>query len=364
MSEPNDIETTLLKRSEELLQFAAENKTGLSAEVIADIEDAWNAQSQSNWNPQIATKFWAAYDKLCTHLRPVTLDTLHASQPSETRLSRLGLRSKRSSADRWAGWLQMLLLVVFLVSMFLSYISTTGEILLNDMNDSLKHADNTVETIRDLLAQRPSEIGVDTDFDKPALEAASRTWANKLRTQLIDLWTTADKLYENTDRISRLLHLGEYRLCKPDEYPSADTVCYYRGTIKQPPTLQDVLTNMDTFYNYFETRRVIAKRTDEAARRLAGIKAYFLPALLGMLGACTYVVRAISDQIKDFTFSPASPLRHGLRVMLGPIVGIVVVTFGGLTIEKLSAPAWAFVAGYAMEAVFAAIDSIAAKLRS
>ena len=241
MNQPNSIETGLLARCGELLQFAAENKTGLPGEIITDIESAWDAQSQSNWSPQIATKFWAAYDKLCSHLRPVTLDTLRASQPADTWLSRLGLKAKKSPSRRWARRFQILLLVVFATSMILAYIATTGDILLTEMNDSMKHGDETVESIRGLLAERPSEINDNTDFDKSALEPTSRIWVNKLRKQLVNLWGTADKLYDNTNaRVSRLLFLGEYRLCRSTEYPTAEIICYFRGTIQEPRTLGDI----------------------------------------------------------------------------------------------------------------------------
>ena len=49
---------------------------------------------------------------------------------------------------------------------------------------------------------------------------------------------------------------------------------------------------------------------------------------------------------------------------LGSIVGVVVVTFyGAPEAVKLSASAWAFVAGYAMEGVFAVFESFVAKLK-
>ena len=83
-----------------------------------------------------------------------------------------------------------------------------------------------------------------------------------------------------------------------------------------------------------------------------------------MLGACTFVIRSISDEIKEFTFSNVSPLRHLLRVCVGGIVGVLVVTFYTVALPtQLSVLGWAFAAGYAMEPVFAAIDTITARLK-
>jgi uncharacterized membrane protein len=81
------------------------------------------------------------------------------------------------------------------------------------------------------------------------------------------------------------------------------------------------------------------------------------------MGACAYVIRLISDQIKDSTFSTTAPTRHLVRVALGGLAGVV-IGFGGVaSAGSLSPSALAFIAGYAVEPVFATFDSIAAKFR-
>jgi uncharacterized membrane protein len=81
------------------------------------------------------------------------------------------------------------------------------------------------------------------------------------------------------------------------------------------------------------------------------------------MGACTYVLRSISDEIRDTRFSSTSPVVHSSRVFLGALAGVVVglpgiVTAGGL---GLSSTALAFVGGYAVEPIFATFDAIADK---
>ena len=91
------------------------------------------------------------------------------------------------------------------------------------------------------------------------------------------------------------------------------------------------------------------------------LNAVFLPILLGALGACAHVTRSISDQIKDTTFSNTSLIRHRVRVALGALAGAVVGLGWIAGPPSLSPLAWAFVAGYAIEPIFAAIDSVAEK---
>jgi hypothetical protein len=88
-----------------------------------------------------------------------------------------------------------------------------------------------------------------------------------------------------------------------------------------------------------------------------------VPLLLGAVGAATYVVRLTSEQIKDSTFASSSPIRHVVRIALGSLVGLV-VGLGVFNNElNLSSAALAFVAGYAIEPVFATFDGIAEKFR-
>ena len=88
-----------------------------------------------------------------------------------------------------------------------------------------------------------------------------------------------------------------------------------------------------------------------------------VPLLLGAIGACTYVLRLMSQQIADTTFSSTSPIRHFVRVALGALAGVA-IGLGGFAPENgLSAAALAFLAGYAVEPVFATLDAFAAKFR-
>lgn len=370
MASPNQAENDVLDQCARLLRFAAENKTGLPAQVVTDIEDAWAARAASSWNTPVATKFWTAYDALCTHLRPVNLDTLDAAETVKRSptswLYRLGYTTAPSLSRRWARRFLGALIVILFAALWLEYLSATGDIVLSSTQASITQGDTAVKNIQNQIAQRPSEITGATDFDSLALSPESRLWVVNIRQSLLDLWNAADSLYDNANSsVYTWLLVGRYRLCRSNETPTADN-CYFKGEIKQPSSLNSILAatgDEGDFYSFFETERVVKAQLRKITSRLAGIKAYLLPALLGMLGACTYVVRTISDQIKDSTFASSSPLRHVLRVALGPIVGVIVVTFLPVSNEmQLSASAWAFIAGYGMEAVFAAFEAIVAKL--
>jgi uncharacterized membrane protein len=78
----------------------------------------------------------------------------------------------------------------------------------------------------------------------------------------------------------------------------------------------------------------------------------FLLELARSIRACTYVLRMMTQQIANFTFSSTSPIRHVVRIALGALAGVAIGLGGIATNSGLSAAALAFVAGYAVEPVF------------
>jgi len=276
-----------------------------------------------------------------------------------------GRSQKTTLAKRWAFLFLTIMVLLLGSSLFCAFLATSSETLLAELEKQDERGKQVVKEIRDLLARAPAEIGPETNFNDHTLKPESRSWIVSLRERLIDLYVVADTIYEKTNTtVFRLLTWSAYSKCEPGQTPFTDQ-CYIKGEITEATGLKEVTGNTTNYYNFFETERFVRTKLDQARTRLTLIKSYFLPALLGMLGACTFVVRTISDQIKDITFSRTSPFRHALRVALGSIVGVVIVTFyDAPSVVQLSASAWAFIAGYAMESVFAAFDFVAGKLRS
>ena len=96
---------------------------------------------------------------------------------------------------------------------------------------------------------------------------------------------------------------------------------------------------------------------------LQGMSAYFLPMIYGLVGACAFVLRRLSSEIRQLTFSESSTVQYLLRIVLGALAGITVGWFfkpepSQELITSISPLALAFVAGYSVELVFTAMDRI------
>lgn len=120
-----------------------------------------------------------------------------------------------------------------------------------------------------------------------------------------------------------------------------------------------------------------ASPEDVAAERLAdeqitkailqSISLYILPLLYGLFGACTYIVRRISDEIERATFTPVTIYKYRTRLALGAALGSIaslLYSDDAQATLSLSRAGAAFLVGYNVEVAFAWLDVLVAGLRN
>ena len=96
---------------------------------------------------------------------------------------------------------------------------------------------------------------------------------------------------------------------------------------------------------------------------LVFLSGYLLPMLYGLLGACAFVLRKLSDEIDKLTYANDARVRYSLRLNIGLLAGLAVGWFikpgtGEASLVSLSPLALAFVAGYGSDLFFVALDKI------
>lgn len=342
---PNEAQA--LATAEMLLRFAAENAKELPRETVATICSALDAQAANAWNEQIATEFWCAFNALCELIRPATVDTLTTNfiavppprwafwvrNPKPITLS-------RRTAQRYL----ILLMVLLALSVVLGFVVSTATRLHKESQSLSQEADKLKEQMSEQLATLERQ-GVE-DF-AAARSEEQRLAVARLTGLLSQQRYLLDQTLQKNAMMSRLLVFGAYSGVEPVSLQAPRSVGEVRSAIRA----------------YESERRAVAANSLSAQVLMDIVATTVLPIVLGLMGACAYVVRLISEQIKDTTFSASSPIRHFVRVALGGLAGVV-VGFGGLVTEVgLSSSALAFLAGYAVEPVFSTFDGIAEKFR-
>jgi hypothetical protein len=341
--EPSEAEA--LKRCGGMLRFAAENKE-LPPEMVSTICAAWEARHENAWNQNIAKEFWLAFNSLCSLIKPVTMDTLSTNlreipRPIWHFWNREPLSLSRRSARRYL----TLLIALLCIAVILGFYTSTGANLITGINEQISTGNKIVE---ELVSQSGSletsvsgkefnEVGPDRQKDIALVQSKFQ-----------DLYYVLDQMAQKTSMLRVLMSAG------------MSEHIYTRGTLQPVKNLSEVRREI---LNYYDARRNAAEIVLSESVKIS-IVTSILPIFLGIMEACAYIVRLISEQIKETTFSTTSPVRHLVRLALGGLAGVV-IGFGGIaTVGSLSPSALAFLAGYAVEPVFATFDGIAAKFRS
>ena len=96
---------------------------------------------------------------------------------------------------------------------------------------------------------------------------------------------------------------------------------------------------------------------------LNALQSYLLPLFYGLLGALVYVLRTLSNEIKNVTYSSHSEIRFRLRLSLGSLGGMVIGWFftpeSGSSLASLGPMTIAFLTGYNIDILFSLMDKIA-----
>jgi len=346
-------ESEALAKSEGLLRFAAENVKELPEPVVSTICTALDAKQASTWDQKIATDFWCAFNSLCSLIKPVTVDTLSTNlreipPPKWKFWVRVPepLSLSQRSADRYLSLLMFLLCfaaILLFLNSTTTRLSTEIQKLVDDGNQLTEKMVSEIDLLEPAIGKR--------NFSE--VEAKHKKEIALLQDQLQQQDYLKDQMVQKSEVMTRLLWLGLRGQTYSPTYNKA----------RNPRRAADVAESRDAVQQYLICRKDVEIDLLNVSMKATVISSSVLPIILGIIGACAYVVRLISDQIKDTTFSRTSPIRHLVRIALGGLAGVV-IGFGGVAnAASLSPSALAFIAGYAVEPVFAAVDTIAEKFR-
>lgn len=107
-----------------------------------------------------------------------------------------------------------------------------------------------------------------------------------------------------------------------------------------------------------------------AGATLAVLNGYVIPVLMGFLGSTAYVLRLYLRNLGDRLLTPRDLRSYAIRIVLGTLSGLAISFFmhpggpaqdaaGPAATVTLTAPALAFLAGYAVEVLFRLLDGMA-----
>jgi hypothetical protein len=344
MLTPGDAEIAAMNEAGRLLRYAAEHIPDLDPDLSLAIAEAMQAKRDQQWTPTISQRFWSAFSRLCDLIKPATMESLAAAEQNVESRSWIRIwRQGRtySLAERTSSrYLVLLFWLLVIITSCQLYVWVSA---------------NMSKQLDDLIVTMTAQAG---QLAREDVALSSNGNGNDPKFQ-----EQATKLMEDSQSLADVAERSQYYI---DILSMMWSFRHNTGVVIAAPPQTLYWTDWYPYATKFvQVAKTQALSAEGNANLISGIIAsYVLPILFGTIGAVAYVIRAISDQIRNTTFTGSSPIRHVMRVMLGALMGAVIGLFSTLSAQiNLSPLALAFLSGYGVEAVFSMFDGVVARFR-
>lgn len=336
---------TAFADAELLLIHAVRGGLTVPQTIVDDIVQTESLLAGAGLTDAQKAQFWASFGELARLVCPVTVSSLRATTdtttPARNRLyallQRLGLAHECTSLARRAVlsytvltiWAAALLLILQVYWLF-------GVTLTSDIH-ALKDQQGVIRT-------QLSATTLERDQARASGWKKGRT-ENEIAFAMKQLDDVKQALALNRESTSNMLRTWSVP---------------WDGTWAIRETCTDG--------NQIDTSRrdqcEHAARLQAAEVVLENLQRYGLPLMYGLLGACVFTLRTLANQIRARSYSESSNIDFRIRLCLGTLGGLVSAWFlipgtPGTTdtmTSNISPFALAFLSGYSIELVFAAMD--------
>jgi len=325
-----------------LLDHASRSGKTIPPDTISTITDSGALVRAESMTPEQEARFWTQFNVLVKLVRPVTIDSLKATadwqgeyvgfpwlpNANRRKLSLAGLEIRRYRI--WA--IFSLFLLLFTQIYFL-----IGSTVVTNISELPAKIDET----RAEIAKYKREYEINLRRDDGNLNAYGDNieildQITHQNSQLISMNVRLDTSYVVLNSWNKLWYNLFY--------------VFSLGLSFDP----DKNNRID-----LEKQKNIDFQS--ASFVLQAFQQYLLPLLYGILGGCAYILRTVSQEVKNKSYSAESKPQYQLRLYLAAVAGLAIGWFlspedgsGGLI--SLPPLAVAFLAGYSVEILFSALD--------
>lgn len=324
----------LLQKETELSQEISANRDEYSAIELRFKREEWDSES---FKTNGVYTFYSSPD-----WERDTLENLSTKAKLETDLASLKSQLERNSAVLlvWSNpW-------KWLIERSVERASSAG----------IDQYASQIASIERQIKELDAQLLEDPDGSKKILEA--RKQINNLENQLTELEKNQEA---NSDQILSLRSNLDNLINWVNQPGLADQIISQLNQDRE--RLKEEKTTLER-QKQADINRETSRQAQLAAQFVLSIlQSYLLPLFYGILGAGTFVLRSLSKEVEDETFSDEKGTQHLLRVSLGALAGILVGWFSFLIpsetttfVGSISPFAIAFLVGYNIELFFSLMD--------
>jgi hypothetical protein len=379
-----------------LLWYATREGKQVSEKTISDIVEAQSSLIPGVRNPQLEGRFWAALRELAAAAQPASVDSILAtySYPFGD-YGRIGKRRLVDAATTKRNY-SVASIVVLVCLLILQIYWFTGTTFRADLEAHRTELDQIAGNLREMTQDTdsseipdlkepqstnnsPGITPIDTAGDPLLDRQDGRTFANLTRrgSRVIIMVQSESKMLDWWDIFTDFVNVAPDAKDFNGEGDRSDTLASpspnTKGLSDQSGRPSDTWTRNWTLLPdedkviEIENALVDDQLAVEVAllnskSTLAILSQYVLPLLYGLLGSLAYILRTLSTEIQNVTFTRGAEIRYSLRWPLGMLGGVTVglffdpADFSGLAV--ITPLGLAFLAGYGVELLFTGLDRI------
>jgi len=337
-----------------LVAYAAERGISIEANVIHVIVSSGSDYAQETMRDEGETAFWLAYNTLAKAVAPVTVSSLQAvidPPHNETRKQRFWTFPPSSLARSAVRWYTILAIVTLGTLLIMQIYWLFGKQITGDIQMvTEKHTESKAKW----QAARLQAQGVQTK-NNGAVKKASDSASQEVGNQDADNSAiSSGNAVQDVSLLTLKAQEETYSLHKKASYESLHVWSRIWAIFLPNPQIEVDDPREKRIYD----NSILLQSSNLL---LDALQRYLLPLLYGLLGTCVYVLRTLSSEILARTYSEASNIGFRIRLYLGTLGGMVFAWFiipeqsDGM-FKSLSPFALAFLAGYSVEILFAAMD--------
>lgn len=299
-------------------------------EVIVESKDRYRSKK---WTKETEIKFYMTYMELTKIIKPVTVDSLASSRPTNLqKVGRIGQffgrKTKGSLSKRSTTGYTICTVVCMFLLLGVQIYFYLGSTRLDSIAESEEESSKAFKRMCELgvILQNNNDMGYTSEFEDCQSMLEEYDHRKLANIELLEPWV------QNLRRLSFNTTLFTDTIAKSD----------VRITQAHTAIIQEA----------------------KSYRLILGV--YILPLLYGIIGGFTFVLRELTSEIKDLTFSTGSNIKYILRILLGAIAGLAIGLFWGdiqnvqqFGITSLSPMLLAFLGGYCVEYLLQFLERIA-----
>ena len=406
-------EERAVRDAQKLVAYTAKKGLDVDQDTLKTLLAADEKWDSGAWTPEFASDFWKAFGKVSQLIKPATVDSVRAICLDPKEPGFWGFLTHlfgRSPARRSTNTFIIFTLGVLFVLLFFQVYWVIGNSLATRLTQLLDNETQLTASIDD-LEQDYSEVELrfkiteeDTNIEEKETESASQTgdrsynfyytpdWEREtllINNQINRMENQLESIKKQLDRNHDLLWGWAlfWRSWLQIKFVNEELISQKNDLNEQIEAKQKAInevpddiqrTDLDELNKRLIslTRQIeleTTKETSYRARLVAGVvldilQSYILPLLYGLLGASAFVLRTMTREILDVTYSVASNGGYILRLVLGTLAGLIVGWFifllpGQTILAAISPFAIAFLVGYNIELLFSVMDNIIDRLR-